>query len=106
MRCEDFPCCGHYEESTGEIFCSEATRTPAQRKAATMRLEASRLNAEADRITEREQGYHRAQELEHDEVRCGYGEELCGDCYVEAEDEIISTQEDMDEVRKRNYEYC
>lgn len=21
MSCEDFPCCGHYEPSTGEAFC-------------------------------------------------------------------------------------
>jgi hypothetical protein len=31
MRCEDFPCCGHYEASTGDIFCHEANRSSSER---------------------------------------------------------------------------
>lgn len=85
MRCEDFPCCGHYEASTGDIFCYEANRTPAQRKADAKRLEAERLIAEANAIDARTIEYNKSLDRDHDDERCENGLEMCEECYVEAE---------------------
>lgn len=87
MRCEDFPCCGHYEASTGETFCYEATRTPAQRKADELRAQADRIEAEAEREDARSRAWAAASERDHDDERCDNGnDEMCEECFREAEE--------------------
>lgn len=86
MRCEDFPCCGHYEQATGETFCYEATRTPKQRALDEEQDDINRRQAALDKKIERAAEMRAAEDREHDDDRCGDGEQMCFDCLVEAHD--------------------
>jgi len=95
MRCEDFPCCGHYEESTGEIFCFEATEPREDRE---RRLAHEAVDREFDRKKRaaEERAVYAAAPDEHNDVVCEgtYDDEEwiippnpCKECLSEAHDQ-------------------
>jgi hypothetical protein len=101
MRCEDFPCCGHYDEDSGEIFCHEATRTPKQKAMDEAIARIEREYADLEEAQRRRRVWENAPE-EHDEETCGAEEDaegnvlFCRECIVLAEND---EQEAMEYAR-------
>jgi hypothetical protein len=91
MRCEDFPCCGHYEQSTGDIFCGEYLENERRANLSPMEREiedsAERIRAryETEAKAAKAKAEYDAAPDEHDETQCDDGN-LCKDCLADASD--------------------